>query len=130
MRHLPISATDEDLLKFIDGWAALLEMEDYEGAFTYVGHVPEMNWTPQLIKEVVKAYGEMDCRQKVTVQGVPTDTSQRKKVTRWETRRPAGIGYIWYDLNIDGHASDLTALFDLDTDGDGLVVKLDDIHVL
>jgi len=41
-----------------------------------------------------------------------------------------GIGDIWYDLNIDGYASDLTATFFIQKRTDGLVLVLNDIHVM
>lgn len=130
MAHLDRDATDEDLVHFIDQWAALMEKEDYVGAYRHTAHIPEMRWTPELLRDVVKLYDQCLPDQKVTVEGLPTDIRQRKEVTRWKEDRPRGVGYIWYDLNINGYASDLTATFTLTTDPEGLVVSLDDIHVM
>lgn len=118
--HLPATATDDDLLRFVDGWARLLEGEDYVAAFQYTAHDPYMHWTPDLIREVIKAYDQGDAAQKVTFTGMPTDVYQRKEVMRWPERRPGGIGGIWYDLNINGNVSDLTATFAIQESANGL----------
>jgi hypothetical protein len=83
-----------------------------------------------LIGEVVKAYGDAEPNQKVTLAGEPTDITQRKEVSRHEPNRFGFIGEIWYDLNINGYASDLTATFHLKTTPGGILVYLNDIHVM
>ena len=130
MTPLPLSVTDAELIAFIDRWAALLEREDYVTAFEFTDHVPEMRWTPELVREVLKSYGEARPDQRVTVDGVPTDISQRKRVDRWPTNSNGCFGEIWYDLNIDGEASDLTATFELKWADGGVTVHLNDIHVM
>jgi hypothetical protein len=130
MRPLPASASDEDLVRFIDGWAALMEREDYAAAFAYTNHLPVMRWTPDLIREVVKGYDEARPEQRVTVAGVPSDVTQRKEVTRWTRNRYGESGEIWYDLNIDGVASDLTATFRIVESRNGITIYLNDIHVM
>jgi len=52
--------------------------------------------------------------------------TQRKVVDWWST----GLGQVWYDLNINGKVSDLTATFDLERTNQGLIIKLNDIHVM
>ena len=86
--------------------------------------------TPELIRDVIKGYGEALPTQRVTLVGKPTDISQRKKVTRWPQNKVKGIGQIWYDLNIDGFASDLTATFWIVSTPAGLILRLNDIHVM
>jgi hypothetical protein len=130
MAPLPAAVTDVDLIAFIDRWAALLEREDYDAAFAFTDHIPEMRWTPALVREVIKSYGEARPDQRVTVDGVPTDISQRKRVDRWPTNAHGCFGEIWYDLNIDGEASDLTATFALKWADGGVTVHLNDIHVM
>jgi hypothetical protein len=130
MAPLLAAVSDSELIAFIDRWAALLEREDYEAAFALTGHIPEMGWTPTLIGEVIKGYGEASPGQKVTVKGVATDISQRKEVDRWPTNARGSFGEIWYDLNIDGEASDLTATFTLIWANGGVDVLLNDIHVM
>jgi hypothetical protein len=130
MGPLPTAVTDPELIALIDRWAALLEREDYEAAFAFTDHIPETGWTPALIREVIKGYGEARPGQRVTVDGVATDISQRKRVDRWPTNAHGCFGEIWYDLNIDGEASDLTATFALQRADGGVTVHLDDIHVI
>ena len=130
MTHLPASATDQDIIRFVDQWAALMEREDYEAAFAHTDHSPEMKWNASLIREVIKAYDECDPDQKVTLHGVPTDVKQRKEIDRWPKNRYNEIAEVWYDLNINGFASDLTATFRVVENIDGLLIRLNDIHVM
>src|SRR6267142_4796979 len=130
MSPLHKDVSDDELIAFVDEWAALLEREDYEGAFSFTDHITAMSWSATLIKEVIKSYGDADPDQKVTVQGVPSGVTQRKHVKRWPTNAHGCFGEIWYDLNINGKASDLTALFALKWVDDGVIVCLDDIHVM
>lgn len=127
---LPVSASDANVIAFIDRWAALLEREDYEGAFALTDHMADTHWTPELVREIIKSYGDARPEQRVTLQGVPTDITQRKEVTRWPTTRHGYFGELWYDLNIDGKASDLTATFRLQRTQDHVAVCLNDIHVM
>jgi len=45
MTHLPRTATDEELISFVDQWAALMQFEEYEQAYTFTGHFLEMGWS-------------------------------------------------------------------------------------
>ena len=130
MTPLSASISDAELIAFIDSWAALLEREDYAGAFAATDHIPEMKWTPSLIREVIKSYGDADPTPRVTVEGVPTDITQRKRVDRSSIKPNGCFGEVWYDLNIDGKASDLTATFELRIVDGGVTVHLNDIHVM
>jgi hypothetical protein len=131
MRPLPRDVSDATLLAFIDQWAELLEREDYDAAFALTDHITEMGWSPALVREVIKSYGEAQGTQRVTVLGQRTDIVQRKLVDRWKPGRGGGVvGEIWYDLNIDGFASDLTATFRLFDTSEGISVQLNDIHVM
>ena len=130
MKPLPSSSSDEDLIAYIDHWAALLEREEYAAAFAFTDHDPTMRWTPDLVREVIKGYGDALPSQRVTVEGKPTDISQRKKVNRWAQNPYGAVGEIWYDLNIDGFASDLTAIFGIFVLPDGFILRLEEIHVM
>ncbi|WP_077038381.1 hypothetical protein [Pelomonas sp. KK5] len=130
MSHLPLTATDQELIEFVDGWVRLMEAEDYDAAFSYTSQSRHMRWTPRLLRDVIKAYNESLPTQRVTLEGLPTDITQRKDVHWYPSPRPVGDGYIWYDLNIDGFASDLTATFDILKASDGFLIVLDDIHVM
>jgi len=130
MTPLSTTSTDQDLIAYIDRWASLLEREDYSGAFQFTDHDPSMRWTPELIRTVIKGYGDASPTQRVTLEGKPTDIRQRKEVTRWPQNRLKGVGEIWYDLNIDGFASDLTATFWIVKTDTGIVLRLNDVHVM
>lgn len=123
-------ATDEDLIRVVDAWVSLLEAEDYEAAFNVADPDPPQRWTPELLRRVIKSYGESDPAQRATVLGVPSDVSQRKEVDRWPVNARGTVGEVWYDLNIDGVASDLTATFDVLALPDGLGLRLHDVHVM
>jgi hypothetical protein len=99
---LPENATDADLILFIDHWAALLEREEYKTAFALTDQMGERGWTAELIREVAKNYGDGRPEQHVTVSGVPSDVSQRKRVDHSPPNCFGEIGEIWYDLNIEG----------------------------
>ena len=130
MPHFPHSAADSELVAFIDKWAGLLESEDYIAAFSLTSHDKFMGWTPELMREVIKSYDECRPEQKVTVMGKATDIAQRKEVTRWPINPHGYVGEIWYDLNIDGYVSDLTATFGICESSDGFTIELNDIHVM
>ena len=130
MTPLPATVTDADLIAFVDRWTALLEREEYQAAIDFTDHIPEMKWSPSLVREVIKTYGEANPNQRVTVEGVPTDITQRKHVDRWPTNSHGCFGEVWYDLNINGQASDLTATFELKRADGGVTVHLNDIHVM
>jgi hypothetical protein len=131
MTPLPNDVSDVELLTLADRWVSLLEREDYEAAFALTDHIEEMGWTADLIREVIKSYGEALDTQRVTLLGEPTDVVQRKQVDRWPAIPGTGcFGEIWYDLNIDGFVSDLTATFLLYEGPTGVVVRLNDIHVM
>ena len=130
MELLPLDSADVDLIAFADRWAVLMESEDYAAAFAFTEHDGAMKWTPDLIRDVVKAYGDADPNQRVTLDGKSTDISQRKNVDRWDANAHGAVGEIWYDLNIDGVVSDLTATFTLIQRADGLTIQLNDIHVM
>ena len=74
MQPLPETATDADLIAFVDRWAGLLEREDYAAAFDMIEHEP--GWSPSLIRQIIKSYGEAREDQRVTVAGVPSDVCQ------------------------------------------------------
>lgn len=130
MVPLPATITDPELIAYIDRWAELLEREDYDAAFAMTEHEPGMDWTPARIREIVTSYDEATPGQKVTLHSGPAGMIQRKEVNRWTDPGNGSVGEIWYDLNIDGLASDLTATFYLVRTDAGIVVSLNDIHVM
>ena len=128
MQPLPRSATDEQLISAVHQWVGLLEARDYVSALALIEH-ENAAWTPDLLRQCIEGYGDAESNQRVTLQGAPTDISQRIEVTRWPEQNEA-IGEVWYDLNISGFASDLTATFYIRVVPDGLVLSLNDVHVM
>lgn len=126
----PDNASDAAILAAVDRWAALLEAEEYQTAFDATEHDPAMRWTPDLMREVITQYGDAEPGQKVTVDGRPTDITQRKNIHRFPKNKHEFVGDVWYDLNINGLTSDVTATFGLRADSAGLVLVLDDIHAM
>lgn len=127
MTPFPEATADADLIEFVDQWAGLMEREDYAAAYAFTEHDDYHGWTPELMRQVVTSYGEAGEGQRVTLTG---GIGQRKEVDRWGPNAAGEVGEIWYDLNIDGVASDLTATFRLVRVPGGLVVRLNDIHVM
>jgi hypothetical protein len=128
MHILPAAATDDELVSLAHLWATRLEACDYRGALAMTDH--DWNgWTPEVLRECIERYGDAVPGQRVTVAGVPSDVSQRICVTRWGEQKGA-VGELWYDLNINGVASDLTATFYLTVVPDGLVLSLSDVRVM
>jgi hypothetical protein len=127
MTPLPFSVTDDELISFLDHWVFLLEQEDYEAAFEFTDH-EDTGWDFDSIRDVIKSYGDADPNQRVTVQGTPN--AQRKEIDRWPDTTPDGaFGHVWYDLNVDGKTSDLTATFFLKRKADGVTVSLEEIGI-
>ncbi|UUZ46932.1 hypothetical protein LP420_24980 [Massilia sp. B-10] len=116
--------------QFVDGWVRLLENEDYTAAFYYTTHYPSDQWTPDLMRAVVKGYGESNPAQKVTLHGKPTETWQRKEVSCRDEPEFGAVGNVWYDLNIEGDLSDLTATFTIYKNAKGFIVVLEQIHLM
>ncbi len=130
MTPLSTSTSDAELIAFVDQWAALLEKKAYSEAFAFTDQAPNNGWTAELIQEFIEGYNEAVPGQHFTLEGKPTDISQRKNVRRFPKNRASCIGQVWYDLNINGFASDITATFGVVSVQDGLILQLDDIHVM
>src|SRR5688572_12751605 len=103
---LPEDASDATILAAVDQWAALLEAEQYDAAFDATKHDPAMGWMADMMRQVITQYGDAEPGQKVTVEGKPTDITQRKSVQRFAKNKDGFVGHVWYDLNINGFASD------------------------
>ncbi|MFD2717520.1 hypothetical protein ACFST9_02265 [Hymenobacter monticola] len=142
---LASAATSEEVIGLVDQWTVLLEQEKYEEAYAFLEAEPF--WSAVLIKEIIQAYGD-ELKNKVTLlnNGTAVDSAgnirpakQRKEVEWYSEKRSLeeGIGWfdenrgdVWYDLNINGFVSDLTATFNLEKRNDRLHVILQDIHVM
>ena len=132
MKTLSVNATNEEIIEVVHQWVRLLEAQDYTQAIKFIEQEGD-HWTPELLREVIETYAnaEPDPDQRVTFHGKPTDSIQLVEVDRWDGERSAGaVGSVWYDLNINGEISDLTATFLVVLDPDGLRLSLEDVHVM
>jgi hypothetical protein len=136
VRSFPTTALDEELLAAIDQWVKLLAEERYEDALAFL---PARDyWTPDLLSRVIDGYGFPEAHPSGTSFRVTTPTtaapgskSRYRQVDRWPEPNLIGtVGVVRYDLPLNGHWSDVTALFDLRPHDDILDLVLDDIHVL
>lgn len=116
------------LIGYVDLWVSRLEQEDYSGALAMVDY--PAGWTPDLLRDIIKVYGEESPTQRVTLAAAPTDVHQRKEVDRWDDAPNGSLGEVWYDLGINGLKSDLTATFTLREPAGSLVLILNDVHVM
>lgn len=128
MITLPSNSTNDEILEAIDAWVVKLEQEDYSAALAMVEHRP--SWTPELLRKVIKSYGDELPEQRVTLEARRTDISQRKEVDRWDDAPNGTLGEVWYDLGINGLVSDLTATFRILPREGRLVFYLTDVHVM
>jgi hypothetical protein len=85
---------------------------------------------PDLMRQAITQYGDAEPGQRATLDGRPTNITQRESVRRFPKNKRGFVGEVWHDLNINGLASDLTATFGLRADAGGLALVLEDIHVM
>ncbi len=138
MIRLRRDAADEQILDAIRAWVELLAQERYEEAFKMLRYHPAESWSPELIRTVITNYGFIEPREdgatfKVTS---PKDNPEGKDFggVQWygdDPNRPAEyLGMAAFALPLNGEWSDVTVMFDIVEEDGGLVLELDDIHVL
>ena len=131
----PKTASDEELLVGVRRWVDLLSEDRFSEAYNLTAHDSYHAWTPDLIRSVVAGYGmphepenhEYRISKISQTEGGP---SPRWEVERWQDAQPGSrVGFIWFDLPLDGEWSDLTATFEIVQDDEHYVLVLQDIHV-
>ena len=129
---LPADASDAEIIHYIDNWVRLLEQRKFVEALAIIPGTDPI-WDADLLAEIITDYCE-DENNLVTSfnDGTSLDglgqlhpTRQRKEVDWYDQH-----GSVWYDLNINGLVSDLTATFTITKKAAQLVVTLDDVHVM
>jgi hypothetical protein len=138
MRYLPADASDDEILALAWDWSEALAEDRYTDAFELVA--AREHWTPELMKTVISNYGSTEPMWDHSVWHVtPLATALPshdglvgdQDVQRYDRETPDGrIGFVWFDLPLNGAWSDLTATFDIHRQGDRLFLELDDIHVM
>jgi hypothetical protein len=133
---LPSDADDGAILAAVRRFVDLLAEEKYPEAWSLIDPWPGYaNWTPELIQTVVRNYGSPEPMAdgrvfKVTPlnQAPPRPKSAHHAVERYHHQdRP---GHVLFDVPLNGEWSDLTISFDLIRKDGGLVLRLEDIHVM
>lgn len=139
MKTLPASATDEQILQVAREWAEALARDDYQEAFDMTAHDPYHGWTPVLMRTVVQNYGSIEPLADGSIYRVTAlGTAEGGSTPRHEVNRRSAdvdahetqeIGSIWFDLPLDGEWSDLTATFEIRSNGNALHLVLNETHV-
>lgn len=150
MKTLPLEASDQEILDAVREWVGLLIEERYADAYEFLYH-DEAPWTPDLIATLIRNYGSTELVRdgevfKVTpleeaIVDPPKYMPLRQDVHRYKVAGPGDFawrdgddenpgGYIWFDLSLNGYASDLTATLDFFEVNNCFVFELKDIHVM
>jgi len=133
--RLPREATDEEILALVGQWVELLAQGNYGAAYDVTAHEPYYQWTPELMRQTIEGYGFAEPHPAgpfritsfASAKGGP---KPRHRVERFETAQEDGrIGYVLFDLPLNGQWSDLTATFGVYRYEDRVVLSLNEIHV-
>jgi hypothetical protein len=138
MIRLAREATDEQILDAIRAWVELLAQEKYEEAFGMLHYHPAEHWSPELIRTVITNYGFIEPREDGATFKVTSlkDNPKGKDFSgvQWygdnPNRQSEYLGMAAFTLPLNGEWSDVTAMFDIVEADGGLVLELEDIHVL
>ena|SRR5215831_1817862 len=129
MRILPLSATDKDILDVAREWTDLLATDAYDRALELVD--PGPNWTPSLLRSVISNYGSVQPRtDHMAFRVTARDAARGEPAPRHHVDRRNNRIAVWFDLPLNDAWSDLTATFDVVENSGGLVLRLDDVHVM
>ena len=131
---MKITATDQQIISFIESWVRLLALGDYEEAFSGVSHDPYYNWSPALMESVVNGYGLPEPHPsgevfKVTDPDAASGVKGNRGVVR-STGSGHLLGHAYYELPLNGEWSDLTTSFRLERCGEDITFVLEEIHVM
>ena len=134
MKMLSVNSSDEEILGYITEWVVSLAEEDYESAYKKTSHDPYYEWTPDLIKRVINGYGLPEPHPSGEIFKVTPIKEAKGETPKQEIDRGPydgnRLGYVYYDLPLNGEWSDLTASFRLEIQGQNLDVILEEIHVM
>jgi hypothetical protein len=139
MKTLPLEASDQEILDAVREWVGLLIEERYTDAYEFLSHEERSHgWTPELIATLIQNYGSPEPLESTEVFKVtsledakvdpPRYMPLRQDVHRYGKHYPEG--YIWFDLPLNGYASDLTATLEFRVRKNHFVFELTDIHVM
>jgi hypothetical protein len=129
--------TDDAVRSAVEQWVTLLADTRFADALAMLA--PSEQWKPELLATVVCNYGFVEPRGDgktftVTPLASATGVGPRFDVSWFD--KPVGSGWasivgdVHYDLPLNGAWSDVTAIFNLVDTEQGLVLALDDVHVM
>jgi hypothetical protein len=141
MIKLPLISDNENVLSAVRNWVNYLAQEQYVKAMELLFQTEDYRyWTPTLVEELISSYNPPEFKDATSVSRVTLIDSTKVfdikpsyevKWYEFENRKNGDIvGYVHFDLPINGIWSDLTALFNVRKDVDFLTLELEDIHVL
>jgi hypothetical protein len=124
---------DAAVLALVERWVDLLALHGYDEALGLL--LPNAGWTAALLQKVIANYGFVEARSDgrvsvVTPIASATGAGPRAEVTWFQHAWGEVVGDVRFDLPLDGAWSDVTALFDIVAVSEGVVLALDDVHVL
>ena len=126
-------AADEDILKVVERWIALIAEHRYDEACALLIHdEANQNWSAPMLAEVFRGYEALEGRGQVTPVATAREEDYRpdQDVDWWVEETGPFAGDIHYSLPLNGVWSDLTAMFNIRRVQNGFALELDDIHVL
>ena len=136
---LPLDAKDEDVLQVVCSWVELLAQGKYDEAYSLLTYAPGEGWTPELIRILIANYGSLEpfadgrTFHVTSLHDNPTLPEGRLKPYKdveWAEEREGSVGWVHFDLPLNGEFSDLTAVFKIVKADAGLALELYAIDVL
>jgi hypothetical protein len=142
---LKIYSTDKiEIEKAVLYWIELLAEEKYDEAYQLTLHDPYYQWSPADIKNVINGYGlpdeALEEQYKVTHPGsaiINDRINTYKDIDLYDDPLKKAdklhnmtiIGFICYDLPINGEWSDLSVTFKILQKENFIMLELNEIHV-
>jgi hypothetical protein len=139
MHALP-DRTDKAVRSAIERWVGLLVEQRYDEAMAMLA--PSATWTPDLLATVIRNHGSVQPREDGRVFSVTPIAAAAGEGPRFEvvwhdppvTNRldyaPNLLAHARYDLPLDAQWGDVTATFEVVDLAEGVVLALDDVHVM
>lgn len=131
----PKTASDEELLDGVRKWVDLLSEDKFSEAYNLTAHDSYYAWSPELIRSFIAGYGMRHepgnhAYRISKISQTEGGASPRWVIDRWLDAEPSSrIGFVWFDLPLDGEWSDLTATFEVKQNKEHFVLVLQDIKV-